>query len=133
MEGIEEGIYHRNLRNPVGGWTSANVAGGQATLIDMDTEDEQAGRMEDLHHRLHSAYFQFHDTDDDIPLEGVHTVGIDEDGCGTSGESNCKESPDQPESNLSHPTLEGLPVSQLRNAARSLSFIVKLQKRGLSV
>ncbi|TVU45727.1 hypothetical protein EJB05_05225, partial [Eragrostis curvula] len=102
------------------------------TLIDMDTEDEQAGRMEDLHHRLHSAYFQFHDTDDDIPLEGVRTVGIDEDGCGTSGESNCKESPDQPESDLSHPTLEGLPVSQLRNAARSLSFIVKLQKRGLS-
>ncbi|XP_062214990.1 CSC1-like protein RXW8 [Phragmites australis] len=100
-------------------------------LIVMDREDQQAGRMEDLHQRLHAAYFQFPDTDD-IPLEGVHTIGKDEDGSGTSGESSCKESADQSSSDLSHPTLEGLPVSQLRNAARSLSFIMRLQKRGLS-
>ncbi|KAK3146487.1 hypothetical protein QOZ80_3BG0267040 [Eleusine coracana subsp. coracana] len=86
-------------------------------LMDMDNEDQQSGRMEDLHNRLHSAYFQFHDTGD-IPLEGVHTIGRD-DGSSTSGESNSKESAHQPESDLSHPTLEGLPVSQLRNAART--------------
>uniref|UniRef100_A0A0A9EKD9 Uncharacterized protein n=1 Tax=Arundo donax TaxID=35708 RepID=A0A0A9EKD9_ARUDO len=97
----------------------------------MDLDDQQSGRMEELHQRLHAAYFQFPDTDD-IPLEGVHTVGRDEDGSGTSGESSRKESADRPSRDLSHPTLEGLPVSQLRNAARSLSFILRLQKRGLS-
>ncbi|KAL6894492.1 hypothetical protein ACP4OV_008590 [Aristida adscensionis] len=104
-------------------------------IIDMDRKDQQEGRMEELHHRLHSAYFQFHDTDD-IPLEGIHTVGRDEDGSGTSGESSCKESADQPRresSDLSHPTLKGLPLSRIRNAVRSLSFIIRLQKRGLSV
>ncbi|XP_062212040.1 CSC1-like protein RXW8 isoform X2 [Phragmites australis] len=100
-------------------------------LIDMDTEDQQAGRMEDLHQRLHSAYFQSPDTDD-IPLEGVHTVGRNADGSGTSGESSSKESADEARSDLSHPTLDGLPVSQLRNAVRSLTFIMRLQKRGLS-
>jgi calcium permeable stress-gated cation channel len=108
------------------------VSGHAQILIDMDNEDQQSGRMEDLHNRLHSAYFQFHDSGD-IPLEGVKTISRDEDGGSTSAESNSKESVHQPESDLSHPTLEGFPVSQLRNAARSLSFIVRLQKKGLSV
>ncbi|EEE59670.1 CSC1-like protein RXW8 isoform X1 [Oryza sativa Japonica Group] len=100
-------------------------------LIDMDREDEQSGRMDDIHHRLHSAYCQFADTDD-IPLKGVH-VDRDADASGSSGESSCKEDTNQPTtSDISHPTLEGLPVNRLRHAVRSLSSIIRLQKRGLS-
>ncbi|WVZ60085.1 hypothetical protein U9M48_010151 [Paspalum notatum var. saurae] len=102
-------------------------------LIDMDKEDHQSGRTEDLHQRLHSAYFQFPDTDD-IPLEGVQTAGIDEDRSGTSGESSREENKaDKPKSDLSHPTLDGLPVSRLRNAVRSLGSIWRPQKRELPV
>lgn len=102
-------------------------------LIDMDKEDQQSGRTEDLHQRLHSAYFQFPDTDD-IPLEGVHTAGSGEDGSGTSGESSQGESAtDETKSDLSHPTLDGLPVSQLRNVVRSLGSIWRPQKRDLPV
>jgi hypothetical protein len=97
----------------------------------MDREDEQSGRMDDIHHRLHSAYCQFADTDD-IPLKGVH-VDRDADASGSSGESSCKEDTNQPTtSDISHPTLEGLPVNRLRHAVRSLSSIIRLQKRGLS-
>jgi hypothetical protein len=99
----------------------------------MDKEDQQMGRSEDLHDRLHSAYFQFADTDD-IPLEGAHTVGRDEDGSGTSGESNRRESADDdPKDDLSHPTLARLPVSQLRNAVISISSILRPQRRELPV
>ena len=98
-------------------------------LIDMDMEDQQMGRTEDLHRRLHNAYFQFSDTDD-IPLEGAHSVGRDEDGSGTSGESSCKETTDD---DLSHPTLDGLPVSRLRNAVRSLGSVLRPQRRELAV
>ncbi|OEL31572.1 CSC1-like protein RXW8 [Dichanthelium oligosanthes] len=102
-------------------------------LIDMDKEDQQMGRAEDLHERLHSAYFQFADTDD-IPLEGVHTAGRDEDESGTSGESSHKESADDDtKDDLSHPTLDGLPVSRLRNVVRSLSTILRPKKRELPV
>ncbi|KAL6637150.1 hypothetical protein ACP70R_024722 [Stipagrostis hirtigluma subsp. patula] len=104
-------------------------------IIDMGKEDPQEGEMEDLNKRLHRDYFQLHDTDG-ISLQGIHTVGRDEDGSGTSGESSSKESADQPKSepsDLSHPTLEGLPLSQIRNAGRSLSFTMRLQKRGLWV
>ncbi|KAJ1294207.1 hypothetical protein BS78_01G128100 [Paspalum vaginatum] len=100
-------------------------------LIDMDKEDQQSGGTEDLHQRLHSAYFQFPDTDD-IPLEGVHTAGRHEDGSGTSGESSREENTaDEPKSDLSHPALDGLPVSRLRNAVISLGSIWRPQKREL--
>ncbi|TKV92083.1 hypothetical protein SEVIR_9G140400v4 [Setaria viridis] len=103
------------------------------SLIDMDKEDQQMGRTEDLHDRLHSAYFQFPDTDD-IPLEGAHNVGRDENGNGTSGESSRKESADDdPKDDLSHPTLAGLPVSQLRNAVISIGSILRPQRRELPV
>ena len=95
----------------------------------MDMEDQQMGRTEDLHRRLHNAYFQFSDTDD-IPLEGAHSVGGDEDGTGTSGESSRKETTDD---DLSHPTLDGLPVSRLRNAVRSLGSVLRPQRRELAV
>ena len=95
----------------------------------MDMEDQQMGRPEDLHRRLHNAYFQFSDTDD-IPLEGVHSVGRDEDGSGTSSESSRKETADD---DLSHPTLDGLPVSRLRNAVRSLGSFLRPQRRELAV
>lgn len=99
----------------------------------MDKQDQQMGRTEDLHHRLHCAYFQFRDTDD-IPLEGVHTDGGDEAGSSTSGESSHKESSDDdPKDGLSHPTLDGLPVNQLRNVVRSLTSILRPQRRELPV
>uniref|UniRef100_A0A0E0GIB6 CSC1/OSCA1-like 7TM region domain-containing protein n=1 Tax=Oryza nivara TaxID=4536 RepID=A0A0E0GIB6_ORYNI len=100
-------------------------------LIDMDREDERSGRMDEIHHRLHSAYCQFHDTED-IPLEKIQTVGSDEEqGC-SSDKSNGKESFEEPRAELSHPTLNGLPVSRLRHAVKSITFLVRLQKRGLS-
>jgi len=100
----------------------------------MDKEDQQSGTTEDLHQRLHSAYFQFHDTDD-VPLEGVHsTAGRDEDGSGSLGESSRKESAAaELKSGLSHPTLDGPPVSRLRNAVRSLGSVLRPQKRELPV
>ncbi|KQK13814.1 hypothetical protein BRADI_1g12670v3 [Brachypodium distachyon] len=100
-------------------------------LIDMDRDDEQSGRMDAIHQRLQSAYCQSLDADD-ISLEGVETISTDEDGSGSSGESNCKESANQPDNDLTHPTLQGLPVNQLRRAVRSLGFMIRLQKRGLS-
>ena len=75
---------------------------------------------------LHNAYFQFSETDD-IPLEGAHSVGRDEDGTGTSSR---KETTDD---DLSHPTLDGLPVSRLRNAVRSLGSVLRPQRRELAV
>ncbi|KAF8733919.1 hypothetical protein HU200_014776 [Digitaria exilis] len=102
-------------------------------LIDMDQEDQQMGGTEDLNERLHSAYFQFPDTDE-IPLEGVHTNGRDKDESGTSGESSRKENADDdPIDDLYHPTLDGLPVGQLRNVVRSLSSILRPQRRELPV
>lgn len=98
----------------------------------MDREDEQSGKMDEIHRGLHSAYCQFLDTDD-IPLEGVKTIGRDEDGSGNSGESSSKENTNQPRSDLSYPTLKGLPVGRLQRAVRSIGFIIGLQKRGLSV
>lgn len=122
-------------------------------LIDMDREDELSGRMEHIHHRLHTAYCQFPDPED-IQLEEIRTVGNDEDGGGCSsggsngkgspGEFNSKGCPDgsngketpqeqqQPRRDLSHPTLKGLPVSRLQNAVRCVTFLIRLQKRGLS-
>uniref|UniRef100_A0A0E0FES3 CSC1/OSCA1-like 7TM region domain-containing protein n=1 Tax=Oryza meridionalis TaxID=40149 RepID=A0A0E0FES3_9ORYZ len=100
-------------------------------LIDMDREDERSGRMDEIHHRLHSAYCQFHDTED-MPLEKIQTVGSDEEqGC-SSDKSNGKETFEEPRGELSHPTLNGLPVSRLRHAVKSITFLVRLQKRGLS-
>ncbi|XP_062202210.1 CSC1-like protein RXW8 [Phragmites australis] len=46
-------------------------------LIDMDREDERSGRIDEIHHRLHSAYCQFPDTED-VPLEKIQTVGRNE-------------------------------------------------------
>uniref|UniRef100_A0ACD5W9L0 Uncharacterized protein n=1 Tax=Avena sativa TaxID=4498 RepID=A0ACD5W9L0_AVESA len=100
-------------------------------LIDMDREDQRLGRMDDIHQGLQCAYCQSPDTDD-IPLEGIQTSSTDEDRCSSSGESSCKEGVDQPGSGLSHPTLKGLPVDRLRTAVRSLAFMIRLQKRGLS-
>ncbi|XP_052139517.1 CSC1-like protein RXW8 [Oryza glaberrima] len=100
-------------------------------LIDMDREDERSGRMDEIHHRLHSAYCQFYDTED-IPLEKIQTVGSDEEQGSSSDKSNGKETFEEPRAELSHPTLNGLPVSRLRHAVKSITFLVRLQKRGLS-
>uniref|UniRef100_A0A453JGW9 CSC1-like protein RXW8 n=1 Tax=Aegilops tauschii subsp. strangulata TaxID=200361 RepID=A0A453JGW9_AEGTS len=42
-------------------------------LIDMDREDELSGRMEHIHHGLHTAYCQFPESED-IQLEEIRTV-----------------------------------------------------------
>ncbi|VAH95793.1 unnamed protein product [Triticum turgidum subsp. durum] len=104
-------------------------------LIDMDREDEQSGRMDEIHKGLHSAYCQSTDTEsaDDISLERVQAISTtDEDGSGSSGEPSGKESVGQPVTDLSHPTLKGLPVERLWRAVRSLGFMIRLQKRGVS-
>ncbi|KAM0927644.1 hypothetical protein ACQ4PT_002724 [Festuca glaucescens] len=104
-------------------------------LVDMDREDEQSGRMEHIHHQLHTAYCQFPDTKE-MQLEKIRIAGNDKDDeerC-SSGESNGKETCEerQPRRDLSHPTLKGLPVNRLQNAIRSITFLIRLQKRGLS-
>ncbi|CAD6269440.1 unnamed protein product [Miscanthus lutarioriparius] len=100
-------------------------------LIDMDREDERSGRIDEIHHGLHSAYCQFPDTVD-VPLEKIEIVGGDEEQGSTSGESSGKETCEDPKKDLSHPTLKGLPVNRLRHAVRSVTFLIRLQKRGLS-
>ncbi|XP_047078405.1 CSC1-like protein RXW8 [Lolium rigidum] len=104
-------------------------------LVDMDREDEQSGKMEHIHHQLHTAYCQFPDTEE-MQLEKIRIAGNDKDDeerC-SSGESNSKETCEerQPRKDLSHPTLKGLPVNRLQNAIRSITFLIRLQKRGLS-
>ncbi|GJM95057.1 hypothetical protein PR202_ga11753 [Eleusine coracana subsp. coracana] len=102
-------------------------------LIDMDREDERSGRINEIHHRLHFAYCQFPDTDD-VPLEKIRIVGgVEEPGSSSGeGESNGKEACENPIRDLSHPTLQGLPISRMRHAVRSITFLIRLQKRGLS-
>lgn len=100
-------------------------------LIDMDREDERSGRIDEIHHRLHFAYCQFPDTED-VPLEKIRIVGGVEETGSSSGEPNGKEACENPRRDLSHPTLKGLPVSRLQNAVRSITFLIRLQKRGLS-
>jgi hypothetical protein len=100
-------------------------------LIDMDWEDEQSGRIDEIHRRLHFAYCQFPHTED-VPLEKIRIVdGVEETGS-SSGESNSKEASENPRRDLSHPTLKGLPISRLQHAVRSITFLIRLQKRGLS-
>ncbi|CAM0147183.1 unnamed protein product [Urochloa decumbens] len=100
-------------------------------LIDMDREDERSGRIDEIHHQLHSAYCQFPDTED-VPLEKIKIIGGDEEQGSSSGESTGKETCEDTKRDLSHPTLKGLPVSRLRHAVRSITFLIRLQKRGLS-
>jgi hypothetical protein len=97
----------------------------------MDREDERSGRIDEIHHGLHSAYCQFPDTVD-VPLEKIEIVGGDEEQGSTSGESSGKETCEDPKKDLSHPTLKGLPVNRLRQAVKSVTFLIRLQKRGLS-
>jgi hypothetical protein len=98
----------------------------------MDREDERSGNMEHIHHRLHTAYCQFPDTED-IQLEKIHIAGNSEAENCSSGESNGKETCEeqQPRRDLPQPTLKELPVSRLQNAVRSITFLIRLQKRGL--
>jgi hypothetical protein len=105
--------------------------GHAQVLIDMDRDDQQSGKMDAIYQRFHSAYCQSSDTDD-IPLEGIKTSSTDEDKGSSSGESSCKEGANEPGSDLSHPTMKGLPVDRLRTAVRSLAFMIRIQKRGLS-
>lgn len=100
-------------------------------LIDMDREDERSGRMDEIHHGLHSAYCQFADTVD-VPLDKIEIVGGDEEQGSSSGQSSVKETCEDPKKHLAHPTLKGLPVNRLRHAVRSVTFLIRLQKRGLS-
>lgn len=102
-------------------------------LIDMDREDERSGRIDEIHHQLHSAYCQFPDTED-VPLEKIKIVGGDEEqgSSSSSGESTGKETSEDPKMDLSHPTLKRLPITRLRHAVRSITFLIRLQKRGLS-
>uniref|UniRef100_A0ACD5W6P5 Uncharacterized protein n=1 Tax=Avena sativa TaxID=4498 RepID=A0ACD5W6P5_AVESA len=103
-------------------------------LIDLDREDERLGRMEHIHDRLHTAYCQFPETEDIIELEKIKIDGNGEEESCSSGESKGKENPQEqePRRELSHPTLKGLPVSRLQNAVRSITFLIRLHKRGVS-
>nr|XP_010943525.1 CSC1-like protein RXW8 isoform X2 [Elaeis guineensis] len=86
-------------------------------LIEMDTEDEQSRRMEEIHRQLHPAYCQFppHTQDVcDVEVEG-------------SSEVDSKDSSRGMENDFSHPTLPGLPVSRLRRAVSLLSVLINLQ------
>ncbi|KAG1348132.1 CSC1-like protein RXW8 [Cocos nucifera] len=85
-------------------------------LIEMDSEDEQNGRMEEIYQQLHPAYCQFppHTQDVcDVEVEG-------------SSEAD-RDSSRGVENDFSHPTLPGLPVSRLRRAVSLLSVLINLQ------
>ncbi|XP_078177952.1 hyperosmolality-gated Ca2+ permeable channel 2.1-like isoform X3 [Carex rostrata] len=93
-------------------------------IINLDREDEQLGRLEEIHEQLHTAYSQFpHDTSVKIHDESSDV----EDQASSSNKSNGlgKE--------LSHPTLKGLPNAQLQKAVRTVCLIVNLQKKASSV
>ncbi|KAK8969582.1 hypothetical protein KSP40_PGU002391 [Platanthera guangdongensis] len=90
-------------------------------LIEMDNEDERFGRLEEIHEQLHAAYCQFqsktpesHDRD---PEEENSAASRDDDGNSSKDGKN----------GAVHPTLGVLPVSRVRQALISLSFLAKME------
>lgn len=95
-------------------------------LIEMDRLDEQSGRMEETHQQLLTAYCQFPPDAHEVCEEG-----------GVAGEIDPDELKDPlprlPLPNLIHPSLNGLPVSQLHNAVASLTSLVSNHDRDTSI
>ncbi|KAG6489581.1 hypothetical protein ZIOFF_050856 [Zingiber officinale] len=94
-------------------------------LIDRDKEDEETGRMEQIHEQLFSAYCQF-------PAEISSSCTPDEDGEGSSGVDKKDMSGDDLQVDVKHPTLPNLPVFRLRQAVDAVSMLFSLQNRNLS-
>ncbi|KAF3319750.1 CSC1-like protein RXW8 [Carex littledalei] len=93
-------------------------------IINMDREDEQSGRLEEIHEQLHTAYSQFtHDTSVKIHDESSDVEDQASSSCKSNGLG--KE--------LSHPTLKGLPTARLQKAVRTVCLVVNLQKKASSV
>ncbi|KAG6492729.1 hypothetical protein ZIOFF_047694 [Zingiber officinale] len=92
-------------------------------LIDRDKEDEETGRMEQIHEQLFSAYCQF-------PAEISSSCTPDEDGEGSSGVDKKDMSGDDLQVDVKHPTLPK--VFRLRQAVDAVSMLFSLQNRNLS-
>lgn len=91
----------------------------------MDREDEQLGRMEEIHEQLHTAYSQFpHSTDG---------VKISDESSDVEDQASSSSQSIGPGKELSHPTLRGLPTARLQKAVRTVCLVVNLQKKGTSV
>ncbi|XP_020092492.1 CSC1-like protein RXW8 isoform X1 [Ananas comosus] len=96
-------------------------------FIDKDREDEQSGRMEEIHQQLHSAYCQFSPHTGDRCHPETEGEGEEEGQCST--EVNDRNRSQDMKDGLSHPTLSGLPVAKLQRAVKSLSLIIALQNK----
>lgn len=90
-------------------------------LIELDNEDQRAGRLEEIHEQLHSAYCQFQSNTPEfsghIP-EGEISAASRDDGGNSSKDGK---------NGAVHPTLGVLPVSKVKQALTSLSFLVKME------
>lgn len=82
----------------------------------MDNEDDQSGRINQIHEQLLSAYSQF-------PSESPSSCMLDDEGEGSS-RINKKDRSIVPKDDLPHPTLVGLPVSRLRQAVMAVPMLV---------
>ncbi|OAY78861.1 CSC1-like protein RXW8 [Ananas comosus] len=96
-------------------------------FIDKDREDEQSGKMEEIHQQLHSAYCQFSPHTGDMCHPETEGEGEEEGQCST--EVNDRNRSQDMKDGLSHPTLSGLPVAKLQRAVKSLSLIIALQNK----
>ncbi|KAJ4788057.1 hypothetical protein LUZ62_039303 [Rhynchospora pubera] len=92
-------------------------------LIDMDREDQQSGKMEEIHKHLHTAYSQFPHSTDGVKINDESS----EERASSSSQS------DGSGKKLSHPTLRGLPIARLQKAVKTVCLVVSLQKRDTSV
>ncbi|XP_072988245.1 CSC1-like protein RXW8 isoform X2 [Typha latifolia] len=102
-------------------------------LIDMDREDEQSGRMDQIHEQLILAYCQFPPDAQDKSPRGDECEGEVEGHNSSIEIDNNARSQVSKDDSSQHPTLGTLPVVRLQKAVKFLSMIFTLQKRSLSI
>lgn len=94
-------------------------------LIERDKDDEETGRMEQIHGQLFSAYCQF-------PAEISSSYMPDEEGEGSSGVDKKDTTGGDSQADIEHPTLPHLPIHPLRRAINAVTMLFSLQNRNLS-
>jgi calcium permeable stress-gated cation channel len=91
----------------------------------MDRDDEQSGRMEEIHEQLHTVYSQFPHSTGGVKISDESSDVEDQASSSSQSNGSGKE--------LAHPTLRGLPIARLQKAVRTVCLIANLQKKGSSV
>lgn len=95
-------------------------------LIDMDQRDEQSGKMEETRQHLRTAYRQFTLIPRELIKPGGCVSRSEEDG--TTSSSSSGQDPEIAKPGLTHPTLQRLPISGIRDVITWLFSLIPLQE-----